>query len=125
MSENEKKQEIPEIKDWSGATKFVADLVNGNKELAHEAMRSNETLASEIIAESNRNADRFHRNARHWMIACIVAVVLLFATNACWLYVFQSYDFVSQDGEGINSINTGNQEEIDYGAESQTEKEQE
>ena len=39
MSENEKKQDIPEIKDWSGATKFVADLVNGNKELAHEAMK--------------------------------------------------------------------------------------
>lgn len=49
-------------------------------------------------------------------------------TNAKWLEAWQSYDYVSeesekvvtysQDGEGVNNINTGNQGDINNGASS-------
>lgn len=115
MNENEKR-DIPEVKDWDGAANFVAKIVEQNKSLTSEALEKNETLASEAIAHSLKHA-------RRWFIAFLVTLAALFATNAIWLYVFQSYDFVSQDGEGVNSINTGNQEDINYGTEGKAEKE--
>lgn len=38
-------------------------------------------------------------------IVIILLIVLLVGTNMAWLYVFQSYDYVSQDGEGQNYYN--------------------
>lgn len=38
-------------------------------------------------------------------IVIILLIVLLVGTNMAWLYVFQSYDYVSQDGEGYNYYN--------------------
>lgn len=40
-----------------------------------------------------------------WAII-IILIVLLVGTNMAWLYVFQSYDYVSQDGEGYNFFNS-------------------
>lgn len=73
-------------------------------------------FATEIIEQAKTSAKR-------WFVAWLVTLIALVGTNAAWLYVWQSYEYVSQDGEGINSINTGNQEDIDYGADSQTEEE--
>lgn len=38
-------------------------------------------------------------------IAIFVLLAALFITNAIWIYVFQSYDYVTQDGEGQNYFN--------------------
>ena len=38
-------------------------------------------------------------------IAIFVLIVLLVGTNMAWLYVFQSYDYVTQDGDGYNYYN--------------------
>ena len=38
-------------------------------------------------------------------IVIILLIVLLVGTNMAWLYVFQSYDYVSQDGDGQNYYN--------------------
>lgn len=76
-------------------------------------MQGNENdrdLVTELLADQNRRERRY--------IALIVALVLAFvATNGYWIYVINSYEYVSQDGTGINTINTGHQEDIDYGAE--------
>mgnify|MGYP001625114747 FL=1 len=73
-------------------------------------------LATAIIEQAKTSAKR-------WFVAWLVTLIALVGTNAAWLYVWQSYEYVSQDGSGINSINTGNQEDIDYGADSQVEEE--
>lgn len=65
-------------------------------------------FATEVIEQGKRNAKR-------WFIAWIITLAALIATNTYWIYVFNSYEYVSQDGSGVNSINTGNQEDINYG----------
>lgn len=74
-----------------------------------------ETLAVEIIKQSERNA-------RRWFIAWIVTLCALIITNSAWIYVFNTYEYISQDGQGINSINTGHQEDLDIGTKGQTQK---
>ena len=56
-------------------------------------------------------------NAKHWFLAWLITLLALIATNAAWMYVFQSYEYISQDGTGVNSINTGNQEDVKIGTE--------
>ena len=52
-------------------------------------------------------------------MAWLITFTALVGTNVAWIYVRQSYEYVSQDGEGINSINTGHQEGIEYGTDSE------
>lgn len=73
-------------------------------------------FVSELIQDAQRQSKR-------WFIAFVVTLAALVGTNAYWIYVFNSYEYVSQDGEGINTINTGNQEDINYGAESEDKEE--
>ena len=57
-----------------------------------------------------------------WVVI-IFLIVLLVGTNMAWLYVFQSYDYVSQDGEGQNYYNHEGGGDVYNGAEGQSEKE--
>lgn len=57
--------------------------------------------------------------AKRWFIAWLITLAALVGTNAAWIYVFNSYEYVTQDGEGINTINTGNQEDINIGTENE------
>lgn len=56
-------------------------------------------------------------------IAIFVLIVLLVGTNMAWLYVFQSDDYVSQDGEGYNYYNHEVGGDVYNGAEGQSEEE--
>ena len=55
---------------------------------------------------------RNERTVKRLIVALIVAVSLLFASNAAWLYAWMQYDYASeetiteyqQDGEGLNII---------------------
>ena len=64
---------------------------------------------------------RAERHIKRLIIALIVVVTMLFATNLTWLWVWQQYEVVdtevtySQDGEGTNVIGAGN--EVLYGTE--------
>ena len=66
---------------------------------------------------------REERHIKRLWIALLVAVLLIFASNAVWLYEWCQYDYVSaetstvyqQDGEGVNIIGDGN--EANYGTE--------
>lgn len=66
---------------------------------------------------------RAERHIKRLWIALLVAVLLIFASNAVWLYEWCQYDYVSeetstvyqQDGEGVNIIGDGN--EASYGTE--------
>jgi hypothetical protein len=81
-----------------------------------------------IVHESSMA--RMERQVKRGWIALIVAVCLLFASNAAWLYAWMQYDYSSeeivyqQDGEGTNII--GDSNEVDnYGAESDNSEAQE
>jgi uncharacterized paraquat-inducible protein A len=59
---------------------------------------------------------RNERNMKRLVIALIAAIVLIFASNAIWLYAWMQYDYSSeetvteykQDGEGLNIIGDRN-----------------
>lgn len=90
MEENKKTSETPK-NTWEGVEKF---------------------FATEVIEQSKRAAKR-------WFIAWIITFTALICTNLYWIYQFNSYDYVFQDGEGINNINTGEQGDLENGTESQ------
>ena len=56
-------------------------------------------FACEVIEQAKKDAKR-------WFVAWIITLVALIGTNGVWIYVFQSYDYVSQDGNRINSYKT-------------------
>jgi len=64
---------------------------------------------------------RFERTVKRLVIAVIICVVLLFSSNALWLYAWMQYDYegevvtTTQDGKGIN-INSVGGSKVDYGA---------
>jgi predicted metal-binding membrane protein len=62
---------------------------------------------------------RSERHIRRLVIALIVAVVMIAVTNIVWLYYESRFDTMeySQDGAGINNINTGEQGNILNGTE--------
>lgn len=53
--------------------------------------------------------------------AIFVLIALLVVTNMAWLYVFQSYDYVSQDGEGYNYFNSRVEGSVYNGADGESE----
>lgn len=56
-----------------------------------------------------------------WIII-VLLIILLVGTNMAWLYVFQSYDYVSQDGEGQNYYNHEVGGDVFNGAEGKSEE---
>lgn len=55
--------------------------------------------------------------AKRWFVAWLITLAALIGTNAYWIHVFNSYEYVLQDGSGVNTVNTGNQEDISIGTE--------
>lgn len=70
---------------------------------------------------------RAEQTIKRLTIIAILAIVLMFVSNAAWLYEWTRYDTISyeQDGEGINNVNLGSQGDVLNGAESQSESETE
>lgn len=65
---------------------------------------------------------RMERQCKRLWIALIVALSLLAITNLAWLWYESTFVTVSytQDGEGLNNINTGSQGDV-YGSDSEGE----
>lgn len=62
-------------------------------------------FATEVIEQNKRSAKR-------WFIAWVITFAALIGTNACWIYQWSSYDYIYQDSQGVNNINTGTQGDI-------------
>lgn len=62
---------------------------------------------------------RAERREKRLLIALIIAIIMIFASNSAWLIYESLYDTInySQDGMGVNNICTGSQGDV-YGAES-------
>ena len=70
------------------------------------------TWAEELVEQAK--ADK-----KKWFWAWVVTMGLLLitlgflvGTNRYWIDVFRSYDYVTQDGSGLNNYNTGNQGDV-------------
>lgn len=68
--------------------------------------------------------ERQERHIKRLIIALIVSMFLFFGTNAAWLYYESCFDKISysQDGEGINNVNYGEQGALSNGAESENQE---
>lgn len=62
-------------------------------------------FATQVIEQAKTTAKR-------WFIAWLITLAALFATNGIWIYVFNSYEYVYRDSEGMNNINTGDQGDV-------------
>ena len=59
---------------------------------------------------------RNERTIKRLIVALIIAVILIFASNMAWLLYesqFQTMTY-SQDGDGLNNLNTGEQGDLSY-----------
>lgn len=72
-------------------------------------------FVSELIADTRSQVKR-------WFIAFLVTLAALFGTNIYWIYQWNSYDYVSQDGHGYNYYNSDVEGDIANGTENQTEE---
>ena len=75
-----------------------------------------EKFVSELIKDAQKQAKR-------WFIAFIATLIALVGTNIYWIYQWNSYDYVSQDGEGYNYYNADVEGDIENGTENQAEEE--
>lgn len=76
-----------------------------------------------IVYESS--LARMERQLKRLWIALIAAIIVIAATNCAWLYYESQFETISytQDGEGLNNINTGTQGDL-YGSESTDQEEE-
>lgn len=67
-------------------------------------------------AEQARN----ERHVKRLIVALVIAVLLMFASNVGWLIYESQFETLTyeQDGEGINNVNYGKQGDLSNGAES-------
>lgn len=66
---------------------------------------------------------RMERQVKRLWIVLIFALVALLATNLFWIYYESSFEtiYYTQDGEGMNNINTGTQGDVN-GTDSQNQE---
>ena len=77
---------------WEKIINHVADMEREHQDRSGQ-------LVSELMSDSSKREKR--------LIAIIVALVIAFVgTNAYWIYQWNSYDYVSQDGQGYNYYNS-------------------
>lgn len=67
-----------------------------------------EYLATRVI-------DQAKRATKRWFIAWLITMTILFVTNGIWIYVFNSYEYVYQDGTGENYYNNEIDGDVDNG----------
>lgn len=85
-------------------------------EIKKTGWESAEALVSELVRDMKNQSKR-------WFIAFLVTLLALMGTNFYWIYQWNSYDYVSQDGEGYNYYNADVEGDIVNGtADSQEEE---
>lgn len=85
-------------------------------EIKKTGWESAEALVSVLVRDMKNQSKR-------WFIAFLVTLLALMGTNFYWIYQWNSYDYVSQDGEGYNYYNADVEGDIVNGtADSQEEE---
>lgn len=134
MEEKEKKEQ--ENMSWGDTTEWIGAILK---------MHENSTMASETIRDLKKESKS--KDLGTWILAISLGGVIagLIAANMAhtktfyqndsewrktvqeintkWVDYLSQYDFISQDGEGINNINTGEQGDLNNGPESKNPEE--
>ena len=78
-------------------------------------------------ADWQRNEQRHEKREKRLWIALIVAISMLFASFALFVWYESQFETITyeQDGEGINNVNYGEQGDLNNGAESENQAEEE
>ena len=58
-----------------------------------------EYFATQVVEQAKRATKR-------WFIAWLITMIALVVTNVYWITMMNSYEYVYQDSEGMNNINT-------------------
>lgn len=87
-----------------------------------------EHFAMEVLKQEQEKSKAKNVGVISLTVAVIVIAIGMAVVNyrndCDWRKLFSDYDFISQDGEGINSINDGTQGDLNNGAESKEEERQ-
>lgn len=78
-------------------------------------MEENKTTwndANKVVSELVQDVQR---QSKRWFFAFLITLAALAGTNAAWIYVFNSYEYVYQDGEGENYYNNEIGGDVDNG----------
>lgn len=90
--EEKKNIDFDGIDKWSNIEKTLAEMLLKNT-IARE-----DSMATHTIEQAKDGV-------RKWFIAWLITLAALVGTNAAWIYVLNSYEYVYQDGEGQNNYN--------------------
>lgn len=100
--------------------------MNENKESKE---LTTEHLAMEVLKQEQEKSKAKNVGVISLTVAVIVIAigmaVINYRNDCDWRKMFNSYDFISQDGEGINSINDGTQGDLNNGAKGKEKERQE
>lgn len=101
--------------------------MNENKNEVKEL--TTEHLAMEVLKQEQEKSRAKNMGVISLTVAVIVIAigmaVINYRNDCDWRKLFSDYDFISQDGEGINNANYGEQGDLNNGAENKVEEEQE
>lgn len=86
---NKDNMDLNSVKTWGDAEKMIAEKL----------LESNDSLAKSVIEQARQNAKK-------WFIIAIISISALIGTNAYWIYVMNSYEYVYQNGSGQNNYNS-------------------
>ena len=99
--------------NWEEVYKMILDS---------QADKSKE-LVSEMLSDAEKRDEKNRRTIKALVISNIITVILLGVVVMYSLHMWNSYDYVSQDGEGYNYYNADVEGDITNGSENQTEEE--
>ena len=70
---------------------------------------------------------RMERHIKRLWISLVICIAMLFACNAIWLIYESQFETIAyeQDGDGINNVNIGEQGDLNNGAESEDQTQEE
>lgn len=91
-----------------------------NKE--NKEMKTAENFATEMLNYATR---KMFLVIGGLMLIIIIGIAVFFINDDKWRQAFTSYDFISQDGEGINNVNGGEQGDLNNGSKSEAKEGQE
>jgi len=108
----------------------LKNLMNGSWKEKNTKMDDEKMYVPYIVYEGEMA--RQERQIKRLIMMLTIMLVLLFASNMAWLYVWNQYEYVdettettikaTQDGEGVNIVGG---EDITYGSESSNNEENE
>lgn len=102
-------------------------MKQNNENVTEVTKPTTEHIAMEILKHEQDKSKAKNVGVISLTVAVIVIAigmaVINYRNDCDWRELFGSYDYVSQDGEGFNNVNTGSQGDLNNGATSENSEE--